>query len=118
MPSNQGMIIVFALTISMISGTRIFVVLVEHIADVDALTAAEVYKGLLERERDIDRQISSPFVRPVGTVAGEDVSDTYGKLGNSGDRKPRLDYRNKALVNLNFSSVPSFENFNSKRRLA
>lgn len=38
---------------------------------INAITLEDVYKRLLERERNIDNTFASQFIRPIGSVGGE-----------------------------------------------
>lgn len=38
---------------------------------INAITVEDVYKRLLERERNIDNTFASQFIRPIGSVGGE-----------------------------------------------
>uniref|UniRef100_A0AC34G3E8 Uncharacterized protein n=1 Tax=Panagrolaimus sp. ES5 TaxID=591445 RepID=A0AC34G3E8_9BILA len=54
----------------MLSLTHIFVFL-SVIFVIHAITVEDVYKRLLERERNVDNTFASQFIRPIGSVGGE-----------------------------------------------
>ncbi|EYC12253.1 hypothetical protein Y032_0048g1687 [Ancylostoma ceylanicum] len=40
-----------------------------------SITAVDIYKRLLEKERNVDNTFAFNLIRPIGSVAGELVSD-------------------------------------------
>ncbi|TMS36709.1 hypothetical protein L596_003807 [Steinernema carpocapsae] len=48
-----------------------FVILAITLYVAQSITVEDVYKRLLERERNIDNTFTSQFIRPIGSVGGE-----------------------------------------------